>query len=100
MKYITLICMALLISACEVMYYPNPRPAASVVVQTEPYNEVVYVEEGAICYVEPPYYFGAEWCEYWGNETYCTWYVGWDCYEEWVHDPWCGWSFIDNWCVY
>ena len=70
-----------------------PAPVAT-------YPGTVYVDTYTECHYDPPYYYAAEWCDYWGDETYCTYYVGYNCFEEWVHDPYCGWSFVDDWCAH
>ena len=99
MRYILLLCLVMSLSACEVVFLPDTSLPDPVVVHHNPHTEVIYVDSYAECYLDPPFYHDAEWCDYWADEVYCTYYVGFGCYEEWVHDPYCGWSFVDDWCV-
>ena len=96
MRYI-LLCIVMALSACEVVFLPDTSlPDRPIVV----HDSHAHHGSAPDCYMDPPFYHDAEWCDYWGNEVYCTYYVGYDCYEEWVHDKWCGWSYVDSWCVY
>ena len=98
MRYL-LLGLAMMLSACEVVFVPDTTLPDPVVVHNHGHNDVIYVNEYQECYYEPPFYYEPEWCDYWADEVYCTYYVGYSCYEEWVHDPYCGWRFVDDWCV-
>ncbi len=51
--------------------------------------------------LEEPYWDYPEWCDYFGDSTCCTWYVGYGCHEEWC--DWAGhdcWEYELQWCEY
>ncbi len=100
MRYL-LLCLVMMLSACEVVFLPDTSlPDRTIVVHEQPHTGAVYVDNHQQCHLDPPFYYEAEWCDYVAHDVYCTYYVGHGCYEEWMHDSWCGWSFVDDWCVY